>query len=264
MNAIIRDVLGRPVEIERCAGNDSLLALHDRKFATVLADSPALVETAHALRFQVYCLERKFENAEEHPDGLEIDIYDYHAIQGVLFNRLTQGAIGSVRVIQTRTGISNSLPIEKLLRPGSLDLSDYVDLSQTIEISRFAISKEFRRRNSDEIDAPLACANAAREIHLSFLSLLQFVLRECIKQDVMFWTAVMEPKLLRLLARIGICYTPIGPLVEHHGIRQPCYCYVPDMLENARRAHPQWWNVLTDGGLLHDLLIGNSRQLAAA
>jgi N-acyl amino acid synthase of PEP-CTERM/exosortase system len=263
MNAIIRDVPARPVEIDRRAGNDSLLALHDRNFATVLADSPALAEISHALRFQVYCLERKFENAEEHPDGLEIDAYDDHAVQGVLFHRVTLSAIGSVRVIQTRGGIPDSLPIEKLLRPASVDLSDYVDLSQTIEISRFAISKEFRRRESEDAPAP-ARTDAARQIHLAFFSLLRFVLRQSAQHNVRFWTAVMEPKLLRLLARTGICYTPIGPLVEHHGIRQPCYCYVPDMLENARRVHPQWWDVLTDGGRLHERLIGNTGELAVA
>jgi N-acyl amino acid synthase of PEP-CTERM/exosortase system len=265
MSATIRNVLSRPVEINRLTGNDSLLAQHDRHFSTVRADSPALLRVAHALRFQVYCLERKFENAEDHPDGLEIDAYDDHAIQGVMFHRPTQSAMGAVRMIHSRGGIPDSLPIEGLLRPSSLDISDYVDVSQTIEISRFAISKEFRRRKSDEIGASaLTHTDAAEETHLAFLGLSQFVLREALKRNVLFWTAVMEPKLLRLLARMGICYTPIGPLVEHHGIRQPCYCYVPDMLENARRAHPQWWSVLTDGGLLHDQLTGTIRELAVA
>ncbi len=99
---------------------------------------------------------------------------------------------------------------------------------------------------------------------MAFLSLVQFVLRESVKHNVLFWTAVMEPKLLRLLARLGICYTPIGPLVEYHGIRQPCYCYLPDMLENARRAQRQGWEVLTDGGVLHDQLANNVRNWAAA
>ena len=74
------------------------------------------------------------------------------------------------------------------------------------------------------------------------------MLRESIRRDMLYWTAVMEPKFLRLLARMGVCYTPVGPLVMHHGVRQPCYCYLPDMLEIARRVNPQCWEVLTDGG----------------
>jgi N-acyl amino acid synthase of PEP-CTERM/exosortase system len=220
-----------------------------------LADSPALREAAHALRFQVYCIERKFENADEHPDGLEVDQYDAHSIQGVLFHRPTHGAIGSVRLILPKGGQEDSFPISTLLRQSSLELSDYVDISRCIEVSRFAISKEMRRRKSDEPNSTsVSRADISREANLSFLSLLQFVLRESIKRDILFWTAVMEPKFLRLLARMGICYTPLGPMVMHHGIRQPCYCYLPDMVENARRTHPECWEVLTDGGILHDEL----------
>ncbi len=261
MNAMIRAVTVSPVET--CSYQpDSLLAQHDRYFSTVLADSPALLEAAYALRFQVYCVERQFENAEEHPDGLEMDIYDAHSIQGLLFHRPTGSAMGAVRLVQTKSGVTGSLPIEKLLRPSSLALSDYVNLSQTIEISRFAISKEFRRRKSDQIDdAPaLSRADACRETNLAFLGLLQFVLRECVSHNVLFWTAVMEPKFLRLLARMGITYTPIGPMVMHHGIRQPCYCYLPDMLENARRIQPECWKVLTDGGILHDQILMNAAK----
>ena len=265
MNAMMRNVLAKPVEFDRRGGNDRLLAQHDRYFSTVLADSPALLEVAHALRFQVYCLERKFENADEHPNGLEVDAYDDHAIQGVLFHRPSQSAMGSVRVIHTRGGIPDSLPIEKLLRPSSLSLSHYVNLAQTIEISRFAISKEFRRRKSDELDtSALSRTDIARETHLAFLGLLQFVLRECVRHNAMFWAAVMEPKFLRLLGRMGITYIPIGPMVVHHGIRQPCYCYLPEMLENARRTQPECWEVLTDGGVLHELIAANERKLALA
>jgi N-acyl amino acid synthase of PEP-CTERM/exosortase system len=161
-------------------------------------------------------------------------------------------------------GAEDDFPIMTLLRQSSLDLSDYVNLKQCIEVSRFAISKEFRRRKSDQPDASmLTRADASREANLAFLSLLQFVLRESIKRDILFWTAVMEPKFLRLLARMGICYTPLGPLVMHHGIRQPCYCYLPDMLENARNVHPECWEVLTDGGVLHEELAANVDDLVA-
>lgn len=58
----------------------SLLARHDIYFETRIADRPALTQAAHALRYQVYCLERKFERPEEHSGGQEIDQFDSHAI----------------------------------------------------------------------------------------------------------------------------------------------------------------------------------------
>lgn len=260
MNALIHNALANPAEIDLHTGDAGMLAQHDRYYSTVLANSPALLEAAHALRYQVYCLERKFENADEHPDGLEQDEYDAHSVHGVVFHRPTGGAIGTARMILPDAGAQDSFPVMSLLRPSGLKLSDYVDVSQCIEVSRFAISKEFRRRKADQLAASIISrADAGREINLAFLSLLQFVLRESVKRNVMFWTAVMEPKFLRLLARMGICYTPLGPMVMHHGVRQPCYCYLPDMLENARRVHPECWEVLTDGGVLHDQLLTNAR-----
>ena len=247
----------------RPSWEDGLLGHHNRFFSTILADTAVLLEAAHALRFQVYCLERGFENAAEHPDHLEKDAYDAQSIHGVLLHHPKCHPIGTVRAILPKPG--GNLPIVKLLQSNALHLSDYLVLSQTIEISRFAISKELRRRGSDEVDPTLhTFGDQGWHINLPFLSLLQFVLRESIKHDVRYWTAVMEVKLLRMLARMGICYSPIGPLVEHHGIRQPCYCYLPDLLENARRAQPKCWEVLTDGGLLHDQLLGNMRNLAVA
>jgi len=263
-SAMMRNLVLNPIGIDIPSADDSLLAQHDRYFSTFLANSPTLLKAAHALRFQVYCLERKFENAEEHPDGLEKDTYDAHAIHGVLLHRPTRATIGTARMIFAKPGEKDSLPIMTLLRASSLDLSNYVNLTKSIEVSRFAISKEFRRRRSDQLDAPVLAHANAREINLAFLSLLQFVLRESIEHNVLFWTAVMEPKFLRLLARMGICYTPIGPLVVHHGIRQPCYCYVPDMLRNAGRVQRQCWEVLTDGGVLHEELAAKVGYLALA
>ena len=255
MNSTIHTASTHPSEIAPRSRSDSLRAQHHRYFSTTLADSKALKEAAYALRYQVYCLERKFEKAEEHPSGLEIDAYDAHSIQGVLFHHATRGAIGSVRMILPIAGSYESFPVAALLRNSSLNLANHVNPAQTIEVSRFAISKEFRRRKSDEAGGlEFSPTHAGRDANLAFLSLLQFVLRESIQRDMLFWTALMEPKFLRLLARMGVCYTPVGQLVMHHGVRQPCYCYLPDMLAMARRLNSHCWEVLTDGGMLEDML----------
>lgn len=226
---------------------------HDRNkqhFSTVLADSPALLDAAYALRFQVYCLERNFENADEHPDDRETDAYDSNSIQGLLFHRTTCSPMGTVRVILPKGAEEDSFPVMQILRASSLDLSDYVDVTRCIEVSRVAISKEFRHRTSGQVDSLLHQQPASdRQANLALLSLIQFALRESLTRGLLFWTAVMEPKLLRLLARYGISYTSIGPTVEHHGIRQPCYGYIPDTLDHVRRVRPDCWELLTQGAL---------------
>jgi hypothetical protein len=53
-----------------------------------------------------------------------------------------------------------------------------------------------------------------------------------------------------MLAVMGIHFTPVGPLVSHHGIRQPSYCHLAEMLEQLRHERPDHWMVVTDGGTL--------------
>jgi N-acyl amino acid synthase of PEP-CTERM/exosortase system len=118
-------------------------------------------------------------------------------------------------------------------------------------VSRFAISKEFRRRWTDESaiasGRPLTPQETARQANLACLSLIQFLLRQCVERGVVYWTAVMEATFLRMLARMGVHFTAIGPVVFHHGFRQPCYCYLPAMLERLRLEQRDYWDVITNG-----------------
>jgi N-acyl amino acid synthase of PEP-CTERM/exosortase system len=245
----------------------SLLARHDIYFETRIADRPALTEAAHTLRYQVYCLERNFENPEEHRSGQEIDQFDSHAIQGVLFHRPSDRAIGTVRMILPAACAAAGLPVAQLLHENNIDLADFVRVEESVEVSRFAISKEFRRRWTDDsmvaTGRPLSKQEIVRQANLACLSLIQFLLRRSVERGVFYWTAVMEATFLRMLARMGIHFTSIGPLVFHHGFRQPCYCYLPTMLEELRFEHRDYWEVITNGGELSQRLALLSEPLAA-
>jgi len=153
MGAINNVLLGNVLENSTQAWQPvlSLLARHNVYFDTRLADQPATLEAAHALRYQVYCLERKFEKPEEHGTGLETDEYDGHAVQGVLFHRPTDRPIGTVRMILPENCAGEGLPIDQILRAEGIDLANYVQIEKCVEVSRFAISKEFRRRWTDDL-----------------------------------------------------------------------------------------------------------------
>jgi N-acyl amino acid synthase of PEP-CTERM/exosortase system len=236
----------------------SLLARHNVYFETRVADHPSLSEAAHALRYQVYCLERRFENPDEHSNGLEIDAFDAHAIQGLLFHRPTERAIGTVRIIRPNHSRDGGLPIAQLLGANGIDLAAFLDVQDAVEVSRFAISKEFRRRWTDEsaiaAGRPLSAQETSRQANLACLSLIQFLLRQCVEHGVLYWTAVMEATFLRMLARMGVHFTAIGPVVFHHGFRQPCYCYLPAMLERLKLEQRDYWDVITNGGELDQRL----------
>lgn len=220
----------------------SLLARYNDCFRTQRAGSPALVRIAQAIRYQVYCLERKFENEAAHEDGLERDDFDGVAVHSLIIHRPTGAAIGTARLIPL-SDMDALAPIRQLLRENGLRARDHVPLATTAEISRFAISNRLRRRDGARL-AP-ECRGG-----LPCLGLIQELLRQSTARGLTHWAAVMEPKLLRMLAAMGIHFTPVGPLVDHHGLRQPSYCNLPQMLERLRRERPEHWMVVTEGGAL--------------
>jgi len=234
------------------ANETALLARYNTYFRTQTANTSELIKTALAIRYQVYCLERKFEDPAQHVSRLERDGFDRNAIHNLLFHRPTEEAIGTVRLILPGTE-AHSLPIQQLLCENGPYTGNYFPPQTTAEVSRFAISNEFRRRSTDNTTSPLVGDNQRRRENergrnLPCLGLIQILLRQSIHCGITHWAAVMEPKLLRMLAGMGIHFTPIGPVVSHHGLRQPSYCHLPRMLETLQRERPKYWNVVTDAG----------------
>jgi N-acyl amino acid synthase of PEP-CTERM/exosortase system len=134
------------------------------------------------------------------------------------------------------------------------------------EVSRFSISKQFRRRANDTLygqteEAPPPPDHPSRRSNapLTRLGLIQALIRLTAANRVTHWCAMMEPRLLRMLATTSIFFEPIGELVEFHGLRQPCYCDVVDMLSRVQREQPASWDILTDGGALWEPLLDARR-----
>lgn len=224
----------------RAEPHNDILARYDSHFRTQLAEGADLIRTAQAIRYQVYCLERKFESRDEHDGGLERDAFDGVAVHALLFHRPTGDAIGTARLIPF-TDMDVLQPIRQILRANGLRARDHVPLRTTAEISRFAISNHLRRRGDG---APECRSN------LPCLGLVQELVRQSLDMGLTHWAAVMEPKLLRMLAVMGIHFTSVGPLVDHHGLRQPSTCELGEMLERLKDERPDHWMIVTDGGTL--------------
>jgi len=73
-------------------------------FRAEAVNSDRLLKMALSLRYQVYCLERNFEEAAHFPDRLETDRYDAQSVHGVLFYRPWDKAIGTTRLILSKEG----------------------------------------------------------------------------------------------------------------------------------------------------------------
>lgn len=230
----------------------------DRWFKVVPADSPALLEEAYRLRYQVYCVENPFEDQAENPGGLETDRYDSHAVHSLLIHRPSETVGGAVRLILPDLEHPEcSLPIQEVCPSELLDAAGPFDLTRCAEISRFAVSKLYRRRIGEERYADAAWGKRAADVETSrrqlpyiTLGLFRACLTMCIEHQISHLFAVMEPALIRLIRRFGLAFRPIGPLVDYHGQRQPCYAAMKDLLEASQAHDPTCWNVGTDNGRL--------------
>ncbi len=277
-----------------------LIDVYNHYFDCVQADTAELLAAAFRLRFQVYCVENSFEDPQENPDGLETDRDDSRSVHSVLIHRDSGLTAGTVRMILPG---DRHLPIHglcdhpdlrnaKLTPPDTtveisrfavskdfrrrhkprgtganptspplpiMELSDSPELSDpalvppetTSEISRFAVSKAFRRRLGDNkwADQELIRQEDERRLIPNLtLGLIRSLVEMSAEHGITHWSAAMEPALLRLLTRLGIHFTNAGPLIVYHGRRQPCYTELDTMLTRCHGERPDVWEVLTREG----------------
>jgi N-acyl amino acid synthase of PEP-CTERM/exosortase system len=235
---------------------DDLLRRFNLHFDTVAADTPDLLPMAQRVRYQVYCVENQYEDPAAYPDALERDEFDSHAVHSVLVHRPTRDALGTVRLVLPVTDAPHeSFAIQKLSDHPLLRGSRELPLHASAEVSRFSLSREFGRRAAATADRCGERANAAAIEPpncgpLMRLGLIQMLVRMSRQNGITHWLAVMEPRLLRMLAAMAIHFQPIGGMVEHHGWRQPCFCNIAEVLRRVKAERPAFWDVLTAGGTL--------------
>jgi N-acyl amino acid synthase of PEP-CTERM/exosortase system len=239
----------RASELAGQAANHNYESLFDRynaDFNCVLADTPDLLRLAHEIRYQVYCVEKPFEDPEQHPEGCETDVFDQQSAHVILTSRSTGEGIGTVRLVLPDRAAPQSFSMAQILEYYGTDSP--VPIAHTAEVSRFSVSKRSRPRKDGAID--LRSRGLRRQEPLMSLGLIQGLIRMSATYGITHWCAVMEPKLLRMLAAMGIHFISVGALLDYHGMRQLCYCKVKTVLATVRSERPSFWEIITDGGAL--------------
>jgi N-acyl amino acid synthase of PEP-CTERM/exosortase system len=261
----MQDASKRATQATRPAG--AMLDHFQRYFDVLPVDTPERMREALAIRYSVYCVERGFENSAEHPDGLETDEYDSHAVHSLLVHRSSGTAIGTVRIVlPLAASPEKSFAIQRVVPPRLL--AGAFPVATTGELSRFSISKQVRRRKDDQFYGPVETAPAAsgprsdeqRRGPPPRLGLMLAIMQMSARLGLTHWCAVMEPTLLRILAAASIHLEPIGGLVDYHGLRQPCYGEIVKILARLEREQPEVWNLTTDAGKWPELLLENQRK----
>ena len=223
-------------------------------FASSVAERTDQRLDCFRIRFQVYCIDNAFEDPEDNPGGLETDAYDSHSAHSLLTHRSTGNAIGTVRlVLPSRGGEKRCFPCGSS-RAQSPVMPRHRFRSRTAEISRFSIVKSFRQHTPEQgVEATLTPEEWRKLLFHLPLGLIKSCVEMSAREGITHWAAVMEPALLRLLTRLGIYFNPLGPLVNHHGRRQPCWADLDALLRRVFAERPDVWDVITDRGRLWPL-----------
>ena len=213
------------------SGWQDFLSCYREHFEVVRASTPTLLDQVYRLRYQVYCVENAYEDPDRQPGGLETDIYDERSVHALLVHRGSEAVAGTVRVILPGTDQqSPPLPINIVADSEQRELLRRLPHC-TAELSRFAVSKEFRQRCADAEDR--------RMLRYITIGLIRGALEMCRDNDIQYVCAVMERSLIRLLGRLGFVFDHLGGLIEYHGARQPCVAQVNQIVSTAEGTF--WW-----------------------
>jgi len=242
--------------------SERLYDTYTRWFEVIRADTDDLRDEVYRLRYHVLAVEHPYLDPEDYPDGRERDEFDDHAAHSPLIRRPSGTVAGTVRVVLPfQNGEFRKLPIQDHCHDPLVNDPSRFPVQRMGEISRFSVSKTFRRRLTDTmypdvLDERIGMPPEASEIRRAMphitLGLMQAIVAMCTENGLAFVCASMEKQLLRLLGRVGVYFDEVGPLVELFGLRQPCYRNLHDLLGQVRKERHDVWDVLTDDGALWD------------
>lgn len=237
---------GRKPLVPKHLAPQELADIYDQAFEAMPATPGPLLDAALHLRYQVLCEERQLLRPADYPTKTEFDAFDVHAMHAVLCYRQDRSIAGTLRVIMPDEGIT--LPAFGRCP----QLRDEISMHNTAELSRFVIAKQFRRRWDDNFygavtEMPGDGHSQRRIPHMS-LGLLRMALEYMVGRGITHVVALTEPSMMKLLEKLGIHFAPVGELVECHGLRQPCYAKLENVLRRMKQERPDVWHYITDNG----------------
>ena len=228
-------------------------------FEMVPVISDELKKEVYKLRYQVYCIETGFENSEQHPDNLEFDEFDQQSVHYLIRHRKSGDYAATTRLILPDANNPGKLfPLELHCEIDNLKAIQPINRKHLGEVSRFCVSKTFKRRKNEAHTLAAIGPNwqdyftlTERRTfpHIS-LALIACVIKASYENDINYLYATMERSLLHFLSALGIYFIKIGPTGDYHGQRCPAIIKIADLLECVAEKNIDTWNLLTDNGYM--------------
>jgi N-acyl amino acid synthase of PEP-CTERM/exosortase system len=243
----------------------SFYPAYQKSFRVIQANSDALRDIAFRLRYQIYCVENgmDFSDAANVAEDLEKDAYDDNALHYLLYQKQTDEAVGTVRVVLPREDkLLHSFPLQFICDHPLIHMEDRA--SKFCEVSRLCMIKEFRKRPGDgavlpayfEQDQNMHIENAAnvyirRVIPFAPLGLLRAAFEGALDRGLTDCICILDPEQLYALQRIGLSYRVLGPRLDMGGPQQPVIFNIKHALDNMILQNPPCWEIVSDRGRLH-------------
>lgn len=151
------------------------------------------VQMAQALRYEVFCLEKRWIDPETCVGGLEVDEYDEIAEHFLVLDETGTKALGTSRLL---IGARQHLPSQEYLDFRALGL----DPARVVEVSRMAAHRSGRSQD-------LAV----------WLGVTKIMWEWSTERLMLAWTSVTDVPLFLLMKRVGMPITAEGERVHHMG-----------------------------------------------
>ena len=201
-------------------------------FEIIPAVSDELKNEVYKLRYQVYCIETGYLNAQDYPDGLEIDEFDQRSAHYLIRHRKSGDYAATTRLILPDANNPEKLfPLEQLCKIDNDAVMQPIDRKRLGEVSRFCVSKSFKKRKNEANSITPLCSNPLdyfteneRRVFPYFsLALMACCIKASYENDIHYLYVITEPPWIRYLSALGINLIIIGPLAagNYYGKRCP-------------------------------------------
>ena len=208
--------------------------MFDDDFRVCFADTPFGVALHQRIRYQVFCLDKGFEDPGAFSADRETDAWDDQSAHFIVQNKKSRQWVAATRIVLPRPGCP--LPVEKF---GVFERDRLADPNlEVAEISRFCIIRnrgpsELATVEDSELNSLLAWGigpiGKAQQFEVT-IGMIRTLVIFILKRRLTHCVFLVTDSFARLLRKLGLNLIQVGPATDHRGVRT---AYVIDMRETA-------------------------------
>jgi N-acyl amino acid synthase of PEP-CTERM/exosortase system len=208
--------------------------MFDDNFRVCFADTTFGVALHQRIRYQVFCLDRGFEDPDAFSTAQETDAWDDQSAHFIVQNKQTRQWVAATRIVLPKRG--RPLPVDTL---GALDRHRLPSSHLRVgEISRFCIIPN-RVAPGDLVEGTLApdsldawgigTIGRSQQFEVT-LGMIRTIIVYALKRDLVHCVMLITDAFARLLRKLGVQLHQVGQATEHRGMRT---AYLVNMRESA-------------------------------